>query len=275
MKLLNIGCGKRLHKDWINIDTNPLLPGVERCNVLDGIPFTSETFDFVYHSHVLEHIAREKASAFIKECFRILKPKGIIRIIVPDLELIVNLYLKALKQSLEGDKQWQYNYEWLKLELYDQAVREKSGGDMKAFLLQNPIPNKNFVLDHVGIDCRQLIENNSTRSENINNGTCKNVFSKLYKFIRNFNREDILRLILAKEYELLQLGRFRRSGEIHLCMYDRYSLAKILTESGFQNPTQLTATESQLPNWTSYNLDTEPDGTVYKHDSLYMESTKQ
>ncbi len=266
--------------DWVNLDVTPSSPEVNKYNVLEGIPFPGETFDVVYHSHVLEHFAKNKALTFMKDCFRVLKPGGIIRVVVPDLEAITRLYLKSLEKSLEGDQQWQYNYEWLKLEMYDQTVRERSGGEMQTFLHQVFIPNKDFVLERIGVEGRLIIESHVTKSKSMNNKSQdkalrKKLTYKLYRLIRYpTKRESIIRTLFGKEYELLQLGRFRRSGEIHLWMYDRYSLAKILEESGFTNPIQMKASESQIHNWVSFNLDTEPDMTVYKPDSLYMEATK-
>jgi hypothetical protein len=57
-------------------------------------------------------------------------------------------------------------------------------------------------------------------------------------------------------------------------MYDRYSLALLLEKYGLENIIQRTAAESYIPDWASFNLDTELDGTVYKPDSLYMEAIK-
>ena len=57
-------------------------------------------------------------------------------------------------------------------------------------------------------------------------------------------------------------------------MYDRYSLARLLRDSGFRDPVRREANESLIPGWTKFNLDTEPDGTVYKPDSMYMEAVK-
>lgn len=57
-------------------------------------------------------------------------------------------------------------------------------------------------------------------------------------------------------------------------MYDSYSLAKLLKACGFQQIMQRTATQSYIPNWSDFNLDTEPDGSVYKPDSLFMEAIK-
>lgn len=57
-------------------------------------------------------------------------------------------------------------------------------------------------------------------------------------------------------------------------MYDRYSLLCLLKQCGFSNIIQRSAFDSDIQNWTSFNLDTEMDGTVYKPDSLYMEAIK-
>ena len=93
-------------------------------------------------------------------------------------------------------------------------------------------------------------------------------------FDPSFRREFLIRRLLGSEYPLLQLGRFRRGGEVHLWMYDRHSLARLLQEAGFEDPQVVGPSESQIPDWTSYHLDTEPDGIVYKPDSLYMEAVK-
>jgi hypothetical protein len=47
----------------------------------------------------MEHIDREHVPAFQKEIFRVLKPGGVQRICVPDLEHLVREYMR----SLEGD----------------------------------------------------------------------------------------------------------------------------------------------------------------------------
>jgi hypothetical protein len=89
-----------------------------------------------------------------------------------------------------------------------------------------------------------------------------------------FGREALVHLLLGRDYDALRMGRFRRSGEPHLWMYDRYSLPRTLRRAGFQNPQLLTPATSQIPNWVEFNLDTEPDGTVYKPHSLYAEALK-
>jgi SAM-dependent methyltransferase len=61
-----------------------------------GIPFADETFDGVYHCHLLEHIDRETAPHFLEECYRVLKGGGVLRIVVPDLERLARQYLDVV-----------------------------------------------------------------------------------------------------------------------------------------------------------------------------------
>jgi len=62
----------------------------------NGIPFSDRTFDAVYHSHLLEHIDREAAPVFLRECLRVLRPGGELRIVIPDLESLARNYLDCV-----------------------------------------------------------------------------------------------------------------------------------------------------------------------------------
>jgi SAM-dependent methyltransferase len=61
-----------------------------------GIPFADQTFDVVYHCHLLEHIDREAAPGFLCECYRVLRPGGILRVVVPDLERLVRNFVDVM-----------------------------------------------------------------------------------------------------------------------------------------------------------------------------------
>ena len=87
-------------------------------------------------------------------------------------------------------------------------------------------------------------------------------------------RERLLLGLLGDEFSALQIGRFRLSGENHQWMYDSYSLSRLLEAAGFKGFVVRSASESYSPNWSSYNLDTEPDGSIYKPDSLFVEAIK-
>src|SRR5262249_42002990 len=76
-------------------------------------------------------------------------------------------------------------------------------------------------------------------------------------------RAKLLKVLLGeKDYRALELGRFRMGGEIHKWMYDHYSLGRALQQAGFAEPHAVGPTESRIPNWAEFHLDTEPDGSV-------------
>jgi len=64
-----------------------------------GIPFDDNSVDYVYSSHVLEHLFEDDARRLLAEIFRVLKPGGLTRICVPDLEYALSLYVKGEKRK--------------------------------------------------------------------------------------------------------------------------------------------------------------------------------
>ena len=281
MKFLNLGCGDRFHPTWTNVNFVSTGEGVIAYNLTQGIPFPDCSFDVVYHSHVLEHLPKTEAEFLVKECYRVLSPQGVLRIVVPDLEQIARTYITALELASSGSQEWAANYEWILLEMYDQTVRNHSGGEMAAYLFSEHIPNEEFILKRCGIEVKHLIteghlQRQKPQPASVPEGQPKRFLKQIYRFFRypTSRRELLFKILLGKEYSALQIGRFRQSGEVHQWMYDRYSLALLLEKCGLENIIQRTATESSIPDWACWNLDTEPDGTVYKPDSLYMEAIK-
>jgi hypothetical protein len=275
MRYLNLGCGSRYHPEWTNVDRRPSGPGVIVYDIRKGIPFPDNSFDAVYHSHFLEHLSRKEAALFLKECFRVLKADGIIRVAVPDLEVIARYYLTALEKA-RNDKGWRHNYDWLMLELYDQTVRESPGGAMLDYLSQDPIPNEVFVLDRMGEEARSIIE--SQRMHEVSGkekASCLPPFQSSPEPLRTKLYQWFLRRLLGKvRYRALQIGLFRSNGEIHHWMYDQHSLSLALEQCGFKHPIKRDAFTSSIRNWKDFFLDAERDGRIYKPDSLFMEATK-
>jgi len=281
MKYLNLGCGRRFDSAWTNIDFTSTGDGVIAWDLTKGIPYPDRSFNVVYSSHVLEHFPKTEAKSFLDECYRVLRPEGVIRIAVPDLEQIAKTYLNSLEQASCGSQEWADNYDWMLLEMYDQTVRNYSGGEMAKYFLKEYIPNQEFILQRLGGEAENLLKTRNhinpekplvvdTKSK------IRRILQQVYRFVRyrDYHRESILKLLLGKDYQALQIGRFRQGGEVHQWMYDRYSLALLLKTCGLENIVLRTASESYISNWTSFDLDTESDGTVYKPDSLFMEAIK-
>lgn len=281
MNYLNLGCGSRFHPKWTNIDFESQGEEVIPCDLTNGIPFSDGFFDLVYHSHLLEHFPKSLAEPFLKECCRVLRPNGILRVVVPDLEQIARLYLTAFEKVSNSPQEWQPNYEWILLEMYDQTVRTKAGGYMADYLLKNKITNEEFIISRYGSEAKKLIafghqQRQQSQVSVVIESKHKQILKKVYRFFRypNYRRESLIKLLLGKEYTALQIARFRQSGEVHQWMYDSYSLSVLLEKCGFENIVQRNATESYLTDWDSFKLDTEINGAVYKPDSLFMEAIK-
>lgn len=273
IKLLNLGCGSHFDRRWTNVDFTCTGAGVIAHNLCAGIPFADATFDVVYHSHVLEHFEKKAALVFLRDCHRVLKPGGIIRVAVPDLEQIARSYLVHLENALNGDRASEDNYEWIMLEMFDQMVRNSSGGEMKEYWKKDPIPAENYMISRVGSEAKKYIQ--AIKNQPAQEAGKKKSFAGLKKILSaEFLKGGLLKLLLQNVPSALEIGRFRTSGEIHQWMYDRYSLRKALEAAGFAQTTLKAADQSWIPNFNTYCLDIEIDGSTRKPDSLFMEARK-
>ncbi len=126
MMRINIGCGQTPTKGWQNYDNSlslrlakiPILPDllrklgfldssqyqfirfarenqIEYGDATKGLPILGASVDVLYSSHMLEHLDRNEAAKFLKEACRVLRPGGIIRIVVPDINKQVAQYSES------------------------------------------------------------------------------------------------------------------------------------------------------------------------------------
>lgn len=91
VRKLQIGCGSNLLAGWLNTDLRPA--SSEVCFLDAGVrfPFADETFDYVLSEHQLEHIPWDRGRSMLHECWRVLRPGGLIRIATPSLEVLAGL----------------------------------------------------------------------------------------------------------------------------------------------------------------------------------------
>ncbi len=64
-----------------------------------GVPFDDGTVDFIYSSHMLEHLFKDDAEALLRDAHRALRAGGRIRVAVPDLDYAVTLYQRGAKED--------------------------------------------------------------------------------------------------------------------------------------------------------------------------------
>ena len=273
MKLLNFGCGHTFHRDWINIDLVSASPEVQEHDIRKNLPYPDEYFDACYSSHVIEHMKKNESARAIAECYRILKPQGIVRIVVPDLESIVRAYLSSLERAVSGVKGAESDYNWMTIELLDQVARNSSGGEMSTYLSNPNIHNKDFVKSRIGNQAEHYWKN-----ELNSKSLWEKISSKRLSWFWERSRQILAQsLCLAtggnQAQQAFKEGLFRNSGEIHRWMYDRYSLQRLLEQSGFIDVRVCHADESFIPDFNKYNLD-RSEGKIRKPDSLFMEAFK-
>jgi SAM-dependent methyltransferase len=157
MRILNLGCGTKTsaspevtNVDWsiyLRLKRNPLartiVPLVIKGERLDrfnsmpanivahdvarGLPFDTGSIDVVYHSHLLEHLDKDVARMFLREVRRVLKPGGIQRIVVPDMEKACRDYVSHLSIS-ETDRAEAATHDSYVAAIIEQSVRREAYG---------------------------------------------------------------------------------------------------------------------------------------------------
>jgi glycosyltransferase involved in cell wall biosynthesis/predicted SAM-dependent methyltransferase len=98
---LNIGSFINMfHYSWQNIDIIDLTDFArqngyifKKIDVTNPLPYNNNSVDLIVSSHFLEHLYRDKGKKFLLECLRVLKPNGILRLSIPDTELLIKKYL--------------------------------------------------------------------------------------------------------------------------------------------------------------------------------------
>lgn len=170
MKILNLGCGSKTspHRDVLNIDWSvllrlrksmlfrlfvPVLLNTERRKRFDsladnilvhdlsrGIPFPDGSIDVVYHSHMVEHLDRDVVPKFLRDTYRVLKPGGIQRIVVPDLERLCLAYIANIADC-DRDPGYSIEHDSYIAAILEQCVRKEAAGSGRQPSVQRFIEN--------------------------------------------------------------------------------------------------------------------------------------
>jgi len=244
--LVNLGCGSRWHPDWINIDCHGDNSNVFQHNLRQGLPLPDASADCIYTSHCLEHFTPRDAEEFLRECARVLKSLGILRIVVPDLEQIARAYLEQLDAARANpdNQEAAGRHDWMIVELIDQLCRHQSGGEMLRLWARQEVSAENFIISRVGTEYLNVRKH------------CKGME------------------LPPSSTDPQQVGAFRLGGEPHQWMYDELSLIRLLRRCGFTDIRRMNADSSTIEGFSRFHLDTNADGTIYKPDSLYMEALR-
>ena len=114
--LVHIGCGKTNSPEFINVDARPLAHVHIVTDDITSLPdFNTGTVDLVYMCHILEHIKRKDLEKVLSEMKRVLKVGGVLRLSVPDLDKLIEVYnasgknVSSISHQLMGGQDHEYN----------------------------------------------------------------------------------------------------------------------------------------------------------------------
>ena len=268
-RLLNLACGSKISKfgNWTNVDFQSPEDGVIEMNILRGLKFPSATFDAVYSAQFIEHLTLKEAEKVLIDVARVMRPGAVIRLVTPDFEELSKTYLKLLGElrvdpSVAIEKQ----YDWVRLELFDQIVRDYSGGETPEFLAASDEEFQNYIIGRIGYTATTFFAEKVGLRQRL---APTRVLRKLHRIparLWNF-------AVALFSTNTMRVGRFRQSGEVHRYIHDEYSLTRLLKVAGFHSVERVGPSNSSIPDWDKYQLDI-INGVVDGPLALYIEARR-
>lgn len=101
-KYLNLGCGNKLYKgaEWVNIDFASEVADM-RLDLRLPLPFESNSVDFIFASHLIEHFTPYEWCVVVKDWYRVLRSGSCVEVRVPDMEVACREWLSGNRYSGE------------------------------------------------------------------------------------------------------------------------------------------------------------------------------
>ena len=90
---INLGSGHWKPEGWIHVDIDFESRPDVLADLSAGLPFRDACADFMHTEDFIDQLDLASAHQFLRECHRILKPGGVIRVLTPDVERLCRMYL--------------------------------------------------------------------------------------------------------------------------------------------------------------------------------------
>lgn len=149
---LQIGCGGNILHGWLNSDLVPDNSQIALIDASKPFPIQSSTFDLVYSEHLFEHLDIYGQLNYLRECLRILKPGGKIRIATPDFDFLIDLAKPELSDIQK--KHLQFNSDiFLK-----QIPEELRNSHLPVYVINNYVRDWGHQMIHNVSSLRSLLE---------------------------------------------------------------------------------------------------------------------
>src|SRR5262249_45748271 len=82
--------------EWqeVRLDLDPAVQPDIVCSITDMSPVPAASMDAVWSSHNLEHLQRHEVPLALKEFLRVLKPRGLLLLTLPDLQQVARFVVE-------------------------------------------------------------------------------------------------------------------------------------------------------------------------------------
>ncbi len=92
---LHLGSGDHRLDGWINVDFDPAMPVDLAADLTREMPLRSGSVDLIHSEDFIEHVDEEAGRVVLRECYRVLRSGGVMRILTPDLRaLVFEIYVR-------------------------------------------------------------------------------------------------------------------------------------------------------------------------------------
>lgn len=98
-KRFQFGSGGHRLPGWFNTDYEPWVSEVYHLDMREALPFPDNSLDVAASEHVFEHFSYQEGAKILSELFRCLKPGGLVRMSMPDLDQYIALWDKPISQA--------------------------------------------------------------------------------------------------------------------------------------------------------------------------------
>ena len=166
LKKLQLGAGFNPLPGWLSSDIEPTSEDMIFLDATKPFPLGDEVMDYILSEHMVEHLTYNSGRKMLKECYRVLKPGGVLRIATPDLAVLLNLY------SDNKSPEAQHYIKWITDENIPSAKSYKA-----SFVINNAFRNWGHtflydrellleILDEAGFsDIKEYMPNESDNAE--------------------------------------------------------------------------------------------------------------
>jgi predicted SAM-dependent methyltransferase len=103
---LHLGCGDNVRPGWLNSDYNPQSDSVLHLDATTPFPLPDASLDYVFSEHMIEHLSYADGMRMLRECHRVLRPGGKVRISTPDLDFVVDLHRQDKSELQQSYIRW-------------------------------------------------------------------------------------------------------------------------------------------------------------------------